>query len=93
MVRWLRRAPWSDTLLLAWAGPYFAITGLLYARYTRYMMPLLPVLFVLAVLMMGADWSQRRLAVDDVAAMIGDWIFGAGDWGVGVCTDVCEDLW
>jgi 4-amino-4-deoxy-L-arabinose transferase-like glycosyltransferase len=44
LVRWLRRGTWADSLLLPWAGPYFAITGLLYAKPLRYMLPLVPVL-------------------------------------------------
>jgi hypothetical protein len=49
LARWLRRGPWTDTLLLAWAGAYFAINGLLHTRYLRYMLPLLPILLILAV--------------------------------------------
>jgi hypothetical protein len=71
LVRWLRRAPWSDTLLLAWAGPYFAITGLLYARYLRYMMPLLPILCLGAVMLLArARWRRVR--------EIGYWVLGIG---------------
>jgi hypothetical protein len=46
--RSLRREPRKNLLLLAWAGPYLAITGLLYARYLRYMLPLVPILCLLA---------------------------------------------
>lgn len=48
LVRWLRHGAWPDALLLAWAGPYFAISGVLYAKYLRYMLPLVPVLCLLA---------------------------------------------
>jgi hypothetical protein len=48
LIRWLREGEWGDSLLLAWAGPYFAITGALYARPLRYMLPLVPVLSVAA---------------------------------------------
>ena len=58
LYRWLQRAPVADTLLLAWAGPYLAITGLLFTRYLRYMLPLIPVLCLLAV-RLGADLWQR----------------------------------
>jgi len=47
LIRWLRDGDSADALLLAWAGPYFAITGALYARPLRYMLPLLPVLCIL----------------------------------------------
>jgi hypothetical protein len=48
-VRWLRWGSRADALLLAWAGPYFVVTGLLYTRYLRYMLPLTPILCILAV--------------------------------------------
>jgi 4-amino-4-deoxy-L-arabinose transferase-like glycosyltransferase len=48
LIRWLRRGPWTDALLLAWAGPYLIVTGLLYAKYLRYMLPLIPILCILA---------------------------------------------
>ena len=48
VIRWLRRASRPDTLLLAWAGPYLVLTGLLYAKHLRYMLPLTPVLCLLA---------------------------------------------
>jgi len=56
--RWLRRAPWADTLLLAWAGPYLGITGLLFTRYLRYMLPLLPILCLLAVRLGQEVWQR-----------------------------------
>lgn len=49
LFRWLRRGVWTDSLLLAWAGPYFALTGLLYAKPLRYMLPLVPVLYLTSV--------------------------------------------
>jgi len=48
LIRWLRRGAWPDTLLLAWAGPYLAISGILYSKHLRYMLPLIPVLCLLA---------------------------------------------
>ena len=48
VIRWLRRGSRFDALLLAWAGPYFILTGLLYAKHLRYMLPLAPVLCLLA---------------------------------------------
>jgi hypothetical protein len=62
LVRWLRRGLWADTLLLAWSGPYLAVTGLLYARYLRYMLPLVPVLCILAVRLLGSVKSRRLQA-------------------------------
>lgn len=56
IVRWTRGGAWTDTLLLAWAGPYLAITGLMYAKYLRYMLPLVPVLCVLVL----QYFSNRR---------------------------------
>jgi hypothetical protein len=47
IVGWLRRGGWAAALILAWAGIYFAVTGLLYAKPLRYMLPLVPVLCTL----------------------------------------------
>lgn len=60
LVRWLRRGEWADTLLLAWAGPAFAIAGLLHTRYARYLLPLVPVLCLLAArLLMGRALTAK----------------------------------
>jgi hypothetical protein len=67
LIRWLRRAPWAESLLLVWAGPYFVITGLLYTRYLRYMLPLTPILCILAVRLL-ASLKQRHLR------LAGTWI-------------------
>jgi hypothetical protein len=48
LVRWLRSGAWADALLLAWAAPYLALVGLLYARPLRYMLPLIPALCIAA---------------------------------------------
>jgi 4-amino-4-deoxy-L-arabinose transferase-like glycosyltransferase len=58
LIRWLRVGQAGDTLLLSWAGPYLAITGLLHAQYLRYMLPLVPILCILAVQMV-ASWPWR----------------------------------
>ncbi len=63
LVRWLRRGPWTDTLLLAWAGVYFAITGLFHAQYLRYMLPLVPILCIWAVSRQRAAASHQRAAI------------------------------
>ncbi len=68
LIRWLRRAPRAESLLLAWAGPYFAVTGLLYTRYLRYMLPLIPVLCLLGIRLL-VSLKQRRLRI-------------AGTWGL-----------
>jgi hypothetical protein len=62
LIRWLRRGTWADSLLLAWAGPYFALTGLLYAKPLRYMLPLVPVLCLASthLLTRAAAWVGRR---------------------------------
>ena len=52
VIRWLRRGSRFDALLLAWAGPYFILTGLLYAKHLRYMLPLVPILCLLAAEML-----------------------------------------
>ena len=79
LVRWLRRGRWGDTLLLAWVGPYFALTGLLHTRYLRYMLPLLPVLIVFAVQLLG-DLLRRR------ALVIRHWSFVIGHSSLLLCS-------
>jgi hypothetical protein len=59
LIRWLRLGSWRDTLLLAWAGVFGVLTGLLYAKYLRYFLPLVPVLMVLAVLLF-ANFGRTR---------------------------------
>lgn len=62
LARWLYRGAWADSLLLAWAGPYLALTGLLYAKPLRYMLPLVPVLCLAGsgLLARGAArWANR----------------------------------
>jgi hypothetical protein len=49
-------------LLLSWAAPYAAITGLLYTRYLRYSLPLAPVLCIAAVWLAGR-LARRRLRI------------------------------
>jgi hypothetical protein len=70
VVRWLRHGSWSDTLLLAWAGPYLAIVGLFHARYLRYMLPLVPILCILAVSRRWPAGRGRRLAVVGYGALV-----------------------
>jgi hypothetical protein len=63
VIRWLRRGSQADTLLLAWAGPYLAITGLFYARYLRYMLPLVPVLCLFAARLLIGYGGEREAQV------------------------------
>jgi YYY domain-containing protein len=48
-------------VLLAWAIPYFAITGGFYVKFMRYMLPLMPVLYVLGseMLLQSGAWLRR----------------------------------
>jgi hypothetical protein len=61
-MRWLRRAPRAESLLLAWVGPYFVVTSLLYARYLRYMLPLIPILCIVGIRLL-VRLKQRRLRI------------------------------
>jgi hypothetical protein len=62
LVRWLRRGSWADALLLAWAGPYLVITGLLYTKYLRYLLPVVPVLCILAAVLLASAIHKLRSA-------------------------------
>jgi hypothetical protein len=77
LVRWLRQGSRADTMLLAWTGPYLAITGLLYTRYLRYMLPLVPILCILAV-QLASGLKGRRQSV------VGRWGLGIGYWVVAI---------
>jgi 4-amino-4-deoxy-L-arabinose transferase-like glycosyltransferase len=67
LVRWLRRGSRSDALLLAWAGPFLALTGLLYAKHLRYMLPLAPVLCLLAAQLLTQIGQGRGATARDGA--------------------------
>jgi hypothetical protein len=82
LLHWLRRAPRAETLLLAWAGPYLALTGLLYARYLRYMLPLVPVLCILVVPFLASPRVLAFFAVHPSPKGFGAWLVGIGR-GVG----------
>jgi hypothetical protein len=71
LFRWLKQGSWTDALLLAWAGSYLAITGLLHTRYLRYMLPLVPILCIVAVQLVTN--FKRRLV-----GTIGGWVLGIG---------------
>ena len=65
--RWLRRGSRPDALLLAWAGPYFVVTGLLYAKHLRYMLPLAPLLCLLAAQLLIGTGQQKGSATREEA--------------------------
>jgi hypothetical protein len=67
VIRWLRRGSRFDALLLAWAGPYFILTGLLYAKHLRYMLPLAPVLCLLAAQLLIGTGGQKGPAAGEEA--------------------------
>lgn len=52
----------ADLLLLAFAVPYFAITGSFHAKFLRYMMPILPVMAVFAAIGLVALHERAALA-------------------------------
>lgn len=56
----LRRAGRAETVLLAWALPYFALTGAFHAKFLRYMAPLAPALLIFGA--GGAVAARRWLA-------------------------------
>lgn len=71
-VRWLIRGAWADALLLAWAGPYFVLTGVLHSHYLRYMLPLAPVLCLLAArLLAGRPVTGDRRRVSNHLRRLG----------------------
>ena len=80
LVRWLQRGLWADTLLLAWAGPYLIITGLLYTRYLRYMLPLTPVLCLLAAWFLENLRKHTLRIVGHRSLDIRYWILDIGRW-------------
>jgi YYY domain-containing protein len=51
-----RRAMPAEVVLLAWALPYFAITGGFHAKFLRYMLPLTPFLLVFGSGLAVAGW-------------------------------------
>ncbi|MEJ5198103.1 MAG: DUF2298 domain-containing protein, partial [Anaerolineae bacterium] len=57
----LQRLGRAETVLLAWALPYFALTGAFHAKFLRYMAPLLPVLLIFGA---GAAMAARRWLMD-----------------------------
>jgi hypothetical protein len=78
VIRWLRHGPWTDTLLLAWAGPYLALVGLFHTRYLRYMLPLVPMLCILAA-------SGQRTAVSGQPSAFRQRLLSIGHWLLLTC--------
>jgi hypothetical protein len=77
LIRWLRHGSWTDALLLAWAGSYLVIAGLLHTRYLRYMLPLVPILCIVAVQLV-ANLKQRRLRTIGVGVLgIGSLVYSS----------------
>jgi hypothetical protein len=68
-------------LLLAWAGPYLAISGILHARYLRYMLPLVPVLCIVAarglVKSQASDVKRRSSGLGRWRSVVGPWLLVA----------------
>ena len=61
---WERQPLEPETIVLAWALPYFLITGSFMVKFMRYMAPLIPVMLVLGsglIVHLGRRW--RRLAI------------------------------
>jgi YYY domain-containing protein len=56
-----RRAGVTEWIMLAWAAPYFAVTGLFHAKFLRYIAPLLPFLLVMAA---GMLWTLRDAMIE-----------------------------
>ncbi len=74
------RAGRAEMVLLAWALPYFALTGVFHAKFLRYMAPLLPVLLIFAV---GAAAAAYRWLADRWGRR------GRVVWGVAALTAAC----
>ena len=58
----MRRAGRAEVVMLAWALPYFALTGAFHAKFLRYMAPLLPFLLIFGAgaALAGYRWMSGR---------------------------------
>jgi hypothetical protein len=58
----MRRAGRAEIVMLAWALPYFALTGAFHAKFLRYMAPLLPFLLIFGAgaVLAAYRWMSRR---------------------------------
>jgi len=61
-----RQAEW---MLLAWALPYFAFTGALYAKFPRYLLPLTPLLAIYGARLLLRSLAPLRLCVIALALL------------------------
>ena len=73
----MRRAGRAEVVMLAWALPYFALTGAFHAKFLRYMAPLLPFLLIFgagaalaAYRWMASRWGRRGRIAWGAAALI-----------------------
>ncbi len=69
LIRWIRGGAWATAQLLAWAGPYLAFTGLLYAKYLRYMLPLVPILCILVAQIISTRKPEEALSAEPAPAI------------------------
>ncbi len=67
----------AEAVILAWALPYFALTGAFHAKFLRYMAPLLPFLLILAagaalaaLRWLRARWQRRGQIAWGVGALL-----------------------
>ena len=59
----MRRAGRAEVVMLAWALPYFALTGAFHAKFLRYMAPLLPFLLIFGAgaVLAAYRWMSQTL--------------------------------
>ena len=64
VVRQFRRPRGEEWVMLAWAVPYFALTGTFMVKFMRYMLPLLPLFIVMGAEMLWRirDWARGQMA-------------------------------
>ena len=73
----MRRAGRAEVVMLAWALPYFALTGAFHAKFLRYMAPLLPFLLIFgagaalaAYRWMASRWGRPGRIAWGAAALV-----------------------
>ncbi len=65
VLRNFRRPRWGEMVLLAWAVPYFAITGSFMVKFMRYMLPLLPFFSLMGAALLW-EWRQRAQHIQPI---------------------------